>query len=591
MRDDTVLAIMARTAAAHAGRPAMRVKRDGSWQTTTWATYHAEVLTAAAGLVALGLEPRKGVAIMGFNRPEWFVADLAAIAAGGVPAGIYTTSTPEQCRYIAAHAEAQVAVLETRDHLARFAAIRGELPELRAIVLMDGDGNGADILSWRELLARGEAAGQAEVDRRLAAQRADDPATLIYTSGTTGDPKAVMISHRNLTFIAQQTATHYDITADDYGLSYLPLSHVAEQVVALHTPVVCGGCTWFAESLEKLGENLREVRPTYFFAVPRVWEKMQSAIQAAGATAPPLRKKIVAWAKRQGLAGGYADQAGKPRPLFYGLARKLVFAKVRERLGLDRTRFCAVSAAPIARDTLEFFLALGIPISEVYGMSECTGPTTFSHPDRYRTGRAGYAIPGTELRLAEDGEILMRGPHVFLGYYKNHAATAETLDADGWLHSGDIGDIDADGFLAVTDRKKELIITSGGKNVGPAILEAKLKQIRGVGQAVVLGDRRNYLAALLVLDPQWVTSTAASLGSAARDLTAAAECAVLRAHVERELEKVNATLARYEQIRRFRLLPRELTIETGELTPTLKLKRRVINERWATEIEALYSEG
>jgi long-subunit acyl-CoA synthetase (AMP-forming) len=374
-------------------------------------------------------------------------------------------------------------------------------------------------------------------------------------------------------------------------ISYLPLSHIAEQIVSLHTPVVRGCCTWFAESLEQLGENLREVRPQFFFAVPRVWEKIQAKMQAAGAQAPPLRRRLVGWARRQGLAGGYAEQGRGSRPGMYGVAQKLVFAKVRERLGLDRARVCSTSAAPISLDTLEFFLSLGIPIYEVYGMSECTGPTTFSVPGRFRTGKAGFCMAGAELKTAEDtGEICMRGPHVFLGYYKQPEATAETLDAEGWLHSGDVGTIDGDGFLQVTDRIKELLITSGGKKVPPQVLEGKLKSIPGVGQAVAIGDRRNYITALLALDPERLPAALATAASPARTAEEAASCPTFRAFLEQEVEKVNATLGRFESIRRFAVLPQPLTVERGELTPTMKLKRRVVHDHYKAEIGALYAE-
>jgi long-subunit acyl-CoA synthetase (AMP-forming) len=589
--NDTVLDVLERTARDHGARPAMRSKRDGAWRATTWTEYRDQALAAAAGFVALGLPPRAGVVILGYNRPEWFVADVGAIAAGGVPAGIYTTSTAEQCRYIAHHCEAAVAVVENPTYLETLRQVRGDLPHLRAIALMEGEAREPGVLGWGQLLASGGAAEAREVRRRIAAQRPEDVATLIYTSGTTGPPKAVAITHRNMTWTAEQVARAFEFTAADDVVSYLPLSHIAEQIVSLHCPMSRGACSWFAESLEKLPENLREVRPTFFFGVPRVWEKIQGGIQAAGAQAPPLRRRIAAWARRVGLEGGYAEQQGRRRPLLWGLARRLVFDKVRRRLGFDRTRVCSTSAAPISLQTLEFFLSLGIPIYEVYGMSECTGPTTFSVPGRYRTGKAGFAIPGTELRTAQDGEILMRGPHVFPGYLQDEAATRETLDGDGWLHSGDIGTLDADGFLQVTDRKKELIITSGGKNIAPQVLETRLKQIPGVAHAAVVGDRRHYVAALLTLDPQRLPAVAAAAGSPARSLEEAAACPLLRAHLERELEAVNQTLARYESVRRFTVLPAEFSIAGGELTPTMKLKRRVVYQKYAREIEGLYAEG
>jgi len=587
---ETVIEVFEATARANADRPALCVKRGGEWQTTTWRQYRDEVRGAARGFIELGLEPGRGVAILGGNRPEWFVADLAAIAAGGLPTGIYTTSTPEQCRYIADHAEAAVVVVDSREHLEKFLEVRPALSRLRAIVAMDEAAPGGEgVLPWRELLARGNSVPETELDRRLAAQKPEDVCTLIYTSGTTGTPKGVMLTHRNVTWTAARVADLVRLRAGDRVISYLPLSHIAEQVVSLHGPMAFGASTSFAESLEKLGEGMREVRPTFFFAVPRVWEKVQAAVQTAGAQASPRRRRIAAWARGVGLRAGYAEQQGRSRPWTYRLADRLVFSKVRARLGLDQADMCAVSSAPIALETLEFFLSLGIPIYEVYGMSECTGPATISLPGRYRTGRAGFAIPGTELRTAEDGEILIRGPHVFKGYYKDDEATRETLDAEGWIHSGDVGEIDADGFLRVTDRKKELIITSGGKNIAPQHLEGRLKQIPAVSQAVAIGDRRPYVVALLTLDPGRVAEEAAMAGSSARTTAEAARCPVFKAHIEKQVEEVNRGLARFESIKKFDLLSRELSVDEGELTPTLKLRRRAIHEKYRDAIAALYS--
>ncbi len=589
---DTVIEVLESTAQRAGSRPALRVKRAGEWRTTSWTEYAAQVRQVAKGLLALGLQPGQGVVIMGYNRPEWFIADLAAIAAGGVPTGIYTTSAPEQVRFITDHCAAAVAVLEHRGYLETFLSLWPQLPKLKAVVLMEGESHEDGVRSWGWLRDLGGGVADADLQARLDAQRPDDLATLIYTSGTTGEPKGVMLSHRNIVWTADQVANAFDLGGDESVISYLPLSHIAEQIVSLHGPMARGACTWFAESLEALGDSLREVHPDVFFAVPRVWEKIQAKMQAAGAASSATRKKLVAWARRVGLAAGYAEQGRGRRPLLYPLANKLVFDKVRQRLGLERAQICATSAAPIALDTLEFFLSLGIPILEVYGMSECTGPATFSMPNRYRTGRAGFAIPGTELVTAdEQQEIRMRGPHVFLGYFKNEAATREALDSDGWLHSGDVGVIDDDGFLRVTDRMKELIITSGGKNIAPQLIEGKLKAIPGVGQAVVLGDRRNYVAALLSLDPERLPIAAAAAASPARTPEEAATCPRFRAFLEAQVEAVNGTLARYESVRRFAVLPAQLTVEGGELTPTMKLKRRVIAERYAAEIAALYPQA
>jgi long-subunit acyl-CoA synthetase (AMP-forming) len=585
---ETVLQVFERTARDNAGRPALRVKTGGQWQTTTWKEYRDQAFLAARGFMSLGLAPGQGVAVLGYNRPEWFLADLAAIAAGGLPAGIYTSSTPEQVQYIAEHAEAAIAVVENETHLETFLALRDRLPKLGAIVLMTGASTAPGVHTWQQLLELGAGVPEADLRARIDAQKPEDLCTLIYTSGTTGPPKAVTLSHHNIVWTSARVAEAYRVSATDEMLSYLPLSHIAEQVVSLHTPMVVGGCSWFAESLEKLRDNLVEVRPHFFFAVPRVWEKMQGGIQAAGAQNSGFKKKIAAWARGVGAAAGRAEQAGQAKPFLYSLAHKLVFSKVRRRLGLDRARVLSTSTAPISVETLDFFLSLGLPILEVYGMSECTGPTTFSVPERYRVGSVGFAIPGTELRIAEDGEVLMRGPHIFQGYYKNPAATQETIDEDGWLHSGDIGELSADGFLRITDRKKELLITSGGKNIGPQILEGKLRQIPAVSQAVVVGDRRNYLAALLTLDPQRAPLEAEAAGSPGRSPQELATCPVFRRHLEKQVEAVNANLARYETIKKFVILPAELSIEAGELTPTMKLKRRVVYQRYAAEIESLY---
>ena len=586
---DTVIDILERTAREHGERPGMRFKRAGSWETITWTEYRDGVMQVARGLIGQGLEPGQGVVIMGFNRPEWFLADIGAIAAQGVPAGIYTTCTAEQCQYVAANCNAAVAVVEDASYLEKLMAVWDRLPELRTIVLMEGSSEHDKVLSWDEFLESSAKVPEDRLEERIAAQQPDDLCTLIYTSGTTGPPKGVMLSHHNIIWIGEQVKKTFGIGRTESMLSYLPLSHIAEQVISLHGPMAGGACSWFAESLEKLGENLREVRPHFFFGVPRVWEKIQAGIEAAGAQNPPLKKKIAAWARRQGLAGGYADQQGAKKPALFGLADKLVFSKVRAKLGLDRARLCITSAAPISLHTLEFFLSLGIPILEVYGMSECTGPATFSEPHRYRTGKAGYAISGTDLKIASDGEIWMRGPHVFLGYYRNPEATAETVDKDGWLHSGDIGELDEEGFLRVTDRKKELIITSGGKNVAPQLVEAQLKTIKGVALAAVIGDRRNYLSAILTLDPEIVHQQAAVLGSPAEDAEAAAKCPVFRKFFESEVERVNEKLASFEGIKRFMVLPEPFSIEGGELTPTMKLKRRVVNEKYAREIDELYA--
>ncbi|UCG86019.1 MAG: AMP-binding protein [Gemmatimonadota bacterium] len=589
---DTVTQVLEQTAARHEHRASMRVKRGGTWRTTTWSEYREQVMCAARGFIKLGLEPGQGVVIMGYNQPEWFVSDLAAIAAQGLPAGIYTTSTAEQCHYIADHAEATVAVVENQDYLEKFLRIRDRLPLLEGIVLMNGSSDVAGVYGWDQLLELGRQVSEERLRQRIEGQRPEDVCTLIYTSGTTGPPKSVMLSHGNMVWTARRIVESFDVGPQDILISYLPPSHIAEQMVSLHCSLVAGYCTWFAESFDRLGENLREVRPTILLAVPRVWEKIQDAMQAAGAESSTLKKRIVAWARRVGLESGYAEQRRRAKPLLYPVARKLVFSKVRQRLGLDRARLCFSSAAPISLESLEFFLSLGIPILEIYGLSECTGPATMSLPHRHKTGSVGVPVAGTEVEVASDGEILIRGRHVFLGYYKDEAETAEALDEAGWLHSGDIGEFDEQGFLRITDRKKELLVTSGGKNVAPQPLETKLRQIPAVSQAVVVGDRRKYLGALLTLDSNRIEAEAQAAGSPARDSKSAAACPIFRRHLEKQVAQVNESQARYETIKRFVILPEDFSIAGGELTPTMKIKRRVICEKYAEEVDELYkSEG
>ncbi len=586
----TLMEVMKSTVEKHGDRIALKMKIDGQWQETTWKEYQEQVRTTARAFMALGLEAGKAVTILGNNCPQWLISDLAGIFAGAVPGGSYTTNSPEQCQYISEHSEANIAVVEDADQLAKYLKIRDQLPDLKAIVMMKGSHNDEKVYSWEDLPKLAEAVSEEALEARIKAQQPDDCCTLIYTSGTTGNPKGVMITHDNLTWTAERMVKTINSGHEDQIISYLPLSHIAEQVVSIHSPIVMGCTVWFAESMDLLGQNLTEVRPTIFIGVPRVWEKIQAKMVAAGQENPWLKKKIAAWARKKGVIGGYAYQRGEAYPSFYGLANKLVYSKVREKLGLDRCTLFVSTAAPISMDTLEFFMSLGIPITEVYGMSECTGPATVSlpYPNQYRTGWAGPTFMDTEMMIAEDGEILMRGRHVLKGYYKNEEATKETIDEDGWLHSGDVGKIDDIGFLKITDRKKELLITAGGENIAPQVLEGKLKAIPALSQAVVIGDKRKYLSALFTLDPEKIVQEAEAAGSPAKDTASAATCEKFRTYLQKQVEEINATLARVQTIKKFVILPQELSIEGDELTPTMKLKRRIIYNNYEQEIESMY---
>lgn len=584
----TIMQVMDASAAKYAALPALKTKSHGQWQTTTWAEYRTETRLVARALMALGLGTKEGLVIIGDNCHQWFIGNIAAIYSGAIPAGIYTTSSPEQCQYIADNCNATVAIVENSAQLTKFKAIADQLPKLQAIVMMKGSDPAEHIHAWDDLPKLAEHVSEKALDERIKAQQHDDICTLIYTSGTTGNPKGVMLSHSNLSWMAQSSVETYDCNSDERIISYLPMSHIAEQIFSLYIPMYCGGCTSFAESLGKLGDNLCEVRPTSFVAVPRVWEKIQTKILIAGKVSPPLRKKVVAWARKKGLAGGYALQQKKPLPLFYKLADKLFFSKVRQQLGFDRCRNLLSSAAPISLDTLEFFLSLGLPICEIYGMSECSGPATVGRANNFNTDKLGPCLPGTEMRIADDGEILMRGPHIFAGYINNETATNEAIDNAGWLHTEDIGELDSQGFLQVTGRKKDIIITSGGENVAPQLLEGKIKAITAVSQVVVIGDQRKYLTALITLDDETLNSELSNAGSKALGAEEAAQCKQLRSHLQRQISDINKNLAQAQSIKKFTILAQDFTIEGSELTPTMKIKRNIVSLKYQAEITAMY---
>jgi long-chain acyl-CoA synthetase len=597
---DTIPHRLLAQARANPSKIAYQAKRDGRWHPTTWQTYAAEVRTAARALIALGF-PRGGkVAILGFNRPEWVILDHAAMMAGGAAAGIYTTCSPDEVQYIVHHSEAHVVLVEDAAQLTKVTARRAELPLLRWIVVMRGtevktevktDARGGGVLSWDDFNRKADATPEAELDARLAGLQPSDLATLIYTSGTTGPPKGVMLSHRNLAWTSQLLIdTGGGAVGNDVSLSYLPLSHIAEQMGTIHMPATAGGTVYFAESIEKLGDNLKESRPTVFFGVPRVWEKIHAGLAARLGEATGTRRRLIDWTRRVCTDVHERRNRGEPLPrrlqLQYKLVDRLVLRKLKAALGFDRARVLSSGAAPIAPDVLAFFASLDLPIQEIYGQSEDTGPTSYNLPGRTRIGSVGPPLPGLEVKIADDGEILVRGPNVFMGYYKEPEATAETLK-DGWLCSGDLGTIDKDGFLTITGRKKEIIITAGGKNIAPKNIEAALKQAPVIGEAIVIGDRRKFLSALITLD-EAVAQKLAPGASAGDQLATAAE---IRSVIQRQVDEVNQTLARVEQIKKFTILPRPFGITTGELTPTMKLKRKVITQLYQREIDAMYTDG
>ena len=588
---DTIPHRLLRHAAEHPSTIAYQAKLHGRWQPTTWRTYAEQVRTAARALIALGL-PRGGkVAILGFNRPEWVIFNNAAMMAGGASAGIYTTNSADEVAYIVHHSEAHAVLVEDAAQLAKVTARRAELPLLRWIVMMRGPtAAGPGILSWDDFLGKAETTPQAELDARIDTLEPSSLATLIYTSGTTGPPKGVMLSHHNLAWTAQMLIDVGGSRDGDVSLSYLPLSHIAEQMGTIHTPTTAGSTVYFAESIDQVPDNLKECRPTVFFGVPRIWEKFHAGITQKLGEVTGTKRRLLDWARKVATEVNARRDRGEPIPRVlgaqYGLADRLVLRKLKAAIGMDRARLLVSGGAPIAVDVLTFFASIDLPIIEIYGQSEGSGPTARNLIGRTRIGSVGPPLPGMEVRLAEDGEILVRGPNVFAGYYKDPEATAETLK-DGWLYSGDLGAFDQDGFLTITGRKKEIIITAGGKNITPKNIEASIKESPVVGEAVVIGDRRKYLSALVTLDEAVARELAPGIAGA--DQLAAAP--QIRAAVQHRIDEVNQALARVEQIKKFTILPRPFGIATGELTPTLKLKRKVIATLYEREIEAMYAGG
>jgi len=544
-------------------------------------------------LLALGVGDGDVVTILGANRPEWVISALGAMRVGGVSAGIYTTCSADEIGYILAHSDAPVIVVENNDQLGRVMEAWAGAPELRHVVMMEGADPVDDerVLSWDEFLAKADDV-EDDLDDRLAALKPDQVADFIYTSGTTGPPKAVMLTHDNLEWTARTIGSQVKLGADETALSYLPLSHIAEQTSSMLMPLVFGYEVWFCHDGLQLAQYLPEVRPTTFFGVPRVWERFEAGIKSQLSQATGAKAKIAEWG--QGVALKYhtamnaGEEPGGALKAQYGLADKLLLSKIHGAIGLDRCRILVSGAAPIPAATLEFFASVGLPVLELYGQSEDSGPTSTNLPGANRFGTVGRALEGVDVKIAEDGEILVRGRNVFVGYYKNEDATAETL-VDGWLHSGDLGAFDDDGFLSIIGRKKDIIITSGGKNVAPQNIEESLSSIDIVGSAVVIGEQQRFLVALLTLEPEAAGRFAEEHGLSVDGLHDAAE---VRAHIEKAINAdVNPLLARVEHVRNFVVLPNEFTTESGELTPTFKIKRNVVNEKYADEINALYEAG
>ena len=593
---DTIIDVFDLQVRRRRDEPALFSHEGGTWRSLSWSEYGDAVREVAAGLVVNGLEPGDRVALLSGNRVEWHVADLASLTAACVTVPLYQTSSPSQVEYVLGHSGARVCFVEDATQLAKVVEVWDRLPDLAHVVVMDGstsdDARPVISFAWLRVLGRDRLAIQPLlVDERRASRHQDGLATLVYTSGTTGPPKGVMLSHRNIMWTIRSITMVVDIGPDDRFFSYLPLSHIAERTVSHFGQVVSGGQTWFARSILTVAEDLPACRPTIFFGVPRVWQKFRQGIldevQSLDGPKGAIASRYLAIAEQVAADGGDLSLATR---VLHKALDAAVGAKIRKQLGLDEVRLLVSAAAPIHPSLLRWFDAIGLPIVEVYGQTEDSGPTTMNPPGRARYGSVGLPVPGVSVRIADDGEVLVKGGNVCEGYYANPVATAELIDEDGWMHSGDVGRVDADGYLYITDRKKDLIINAAGKNIAPQEIETRLKVEPLISQAVVIGEGRPYLTALLTLDAEALRAWSLERGKPADVPTLLAD-EDLRSEIAASIERVNAERSRVEGIKRWTILPRDLTIADDELTATLKVKRKVVNERYATEIEELYREG
>ncbi len=589
----TVCSMFADAVRKWGDRPALHWKRGDQWYQLTWREYRDQVAAMTASLRALGFGPGQFGLIMARNVPEHVIADLAIVHAGGAAISVYNTLAPEQVEYLANHSEATVAFVEDEAMLQKFLAIRKSTPHLRHIVLCRGNAR-EGVLSWDSLMEQGRAAHQrdpAAFDASWRKVAPKDVASLIYTSGTTGAPKGVTYSHYNIVWTAESIRRQLQFR-EDILVSYLPLAHVAERFTSQWNGIYAGHEIYFCPDPNELLPYLVKARPTAFVGVPRVWEKLMAGVMAGVAAEPEAAKRQMAQGAIAAAQQAYRlrrDGKALPAEMAAGLEKaQPLFGMLRAKIGLDRCRLAITSTAPCRPEVHEFWAAIGLPLFEVWGMSELTGPATAVPLNDHRAPSIGTALPGVEIRLGEDGELLVRGGNVMVGYYKEPAKTAETIDQDGWVHTGDIAEHGPNGHFRIIDRKKELIITSGGKNISPANLEALAKSSPIIGQAVAVGDARNFISALVVLDPQMAPVWAKRQGIESTSMAELSKSPAVVEEIRRALSVANSHLSRVEQFKRFTILPNEWSAESEELTPTLKLKRRVIANKYRSQIDAMY---
>lgn len=595
---DTVPKLFFQRVEKYQDRVALRKKELGIWSKITWSQYGVMVRRVGMGLVALGLKPKDRVAIIGDSRPEWLYADLGNLSVSGISVGVYTTCSAEEVKYHLLHSEARFFFGEDEEQLDKVLEIRDRLPMLKKIIVMDMKGlkhfHDPMVMSFDELIQTGkdcEKHNPGLFEKKLQMTQPEDIATFVYTSGTTGPPKAALLSHANVICNSSAFATHIPASDTDVILSYLPLCHIGERTLSVYHAINMGFTVFFAESPETVPANLREVSPTFFFGVPRIWEKFYSAIN--------IGVQNATWFKRQSyrLAMVVGQKAARRKLshqhvsvlLWLGtwLAEIIVFRKIKKLLGIDRAWFALSGAAPISPKVLEYFHALGVNIRESYGLTESSSLISMHKDQNIRLGTCGMPLPGVKVKIAEDGEIIVRGDNVFQGYFKDKENTQRTL-RDGWLHTGDLGEMDEDGSLRITGRKKDVIITSGGKNVSPQYIENLLKFSPYIVDAVVIGDGRKYLTAIVIVDEDNVIEFAQDNRIPFTTYASLTRTKEIISLIEDEVDKVNAMLSRVEQIKTFSITDKILDQEDDELTPTMKVKRRKVMEAYKDVIEGMY---
>jgi len=577
-------------------RACVAYKKDGEFRDISWNRMNEMVRLTASFLIQKGIQKGDRISIFSPNRYEWWVADLASLSIGAADVPVYATNSAEEAKYVLGHSSARGCFVGTREQLERVLKVKPELPKLEFIVVFDPTGtDDPNVLTFSGALEKGrEHDHSEEFEKRIRAIEPNDLATIIYTSGTTGPPKGVMLSHNNFRANVDQALEDFRhlLGVDDVMLSFLPLSHALERTAGLYMAIEIGGKVAFAEDFTKIQDNLQEIRPTLIISVPRLYEKIHSGIISKVADAPALKKAMFNFAvNTAGENLPYVCEAKEPKGWLgfkYGIANKLVYSKLKDKLGMDRIRFAVSGGGPLSVSDAEFFLGMGIVILEGYGLTETTPITNVNRLGKIKPGSVGAAVKDTEIRIADDGEVQIKGPQVMLGYYRDEEATRSVFTEDGFFKTGDVGEIDEKGRLKITDRIKEIIVTSGGKNISPANIENVLKGSRFIEQVAVIGDRRKYLSALIVPTFEEIEKWAKDNGinfSSMDDLTGNEQVMAL---FNSEIEHLMSQFARAEQIRKFRLMPAEWTQDTGELTPTLKLKRRIIEKKYAEFIESLY---